>query len=547
MATEECSHASHDGRPVGGRPLSKGRQIFGIDVRSLACWRIGLGLLILSDLITRLPDLVAHYSDAGVLPRMARISLWEGGNSDLGFWWSLHMLSGDYRVQAALFAVAAFFAVWLILGYRTRLATAASWILLVSLQSRNPMVLHGGDVMFRCLLFWSMFLPLGAVFSIDRLRSGQSAPENRILSMGTLAILSQLCFVYVFTALFKRQPEWIQDYTAVYFALHVDHFTTEIGQRIRESLPLTTMLSFAAFWLETSMVFLVTCPFRIARIRMFAVISFIGLHMGIAACMELGNFSWVMSAAWLLFLPTEFWDCLGRFFRPVVNQLRSANRAAERDEASPDSLDLLAVVFRRPESPRTSPRLISSVICLLLICYTLTWNVYEIGAAPWMTNKLPSGWKCLGHATYLCQRWDMFAPPTREDGWFVIRGTLRNGRTVNLWKPGTPIPDKQPRLVSAMYPNAQWRKYLMQIAVRGNAEYRRYFTHWISDRWNASVLTRSNEVDKVHIAFQLEPTPPPSAPMPEPTELVLWTWDYHPDELASMTPEPAESDASASL
>ena len=43
--------------------------VFGIDTRSLAVFRIGLALTILLDLVLRAQDLGAHYTDAGVLPR----------------------------------------------------------------------------------------------------------------------------------------------------------------------------------------------------------------------------------------------------------------------------------------------------------------------------------------------------------------------------------------------------------------------------------------------------------------------------------------------
>ncbi|NET13417.1 MAG: hypothetical protein F6K08_11435, partial [Okeania sp. SIO1H6] len=42
-------------------------KLFGLDLRSLALFRIGLALIIITDLIIRAGDLTAHYSDAGVL------------------------------------------------------------------------------------------------------------------------------------------------------------------------------------------------------------------------------------------------------------------------------------------------------------------------------------------------------------------------------------------------------------------------------------------------------------------------------------------------
>lgn len=40
----------------------------------------------------------------------------------------------------------------------------------------------------------------------------------------------------------------------------------------------------------------------------------------------------------------------------------------------------------------------------------------------------------------LNQKWDMFAPrPVVEDGWYVIDGTLRNGRHVDLFRNGAEV------------------------------------------------------------------------------------------------------------
>ena len=43
--------------------------LFGVDLRSLALFRIAVALVLLADLAIRATDLVAHYTDAGVLPR----------------------------------------------------------------------------------------------------------------------------------------------------------------------------------------------------------------------------------------------------------------------------------------------------------------------------------------------------------------------------------------------------------------------------------------------------------------------------------------------
>ncbi len=107
---------------------------FSIDLRSLALCRIGLAFAVLVDLCCRLPDLVAHYTDAGVLPR-AIVPFYTGASR-----FSLHLLSGEPLIQLVLFLIAGVAALGLLAGYRTRLMTVASWFLLLSLHHRNPMV-----------------------------------------------------------------------------------------------------------------------------------------------------------------------------------------------------------------------------------------------------------------------------------------------------------------------------------------------------------------------------------------------------------------------
>ena len=66
----------------------------------------------------------------------------------------------------------------LVLGWKTRFATIASWVLLLSLQNRNTMILSGEDNLALLLLFWGMFLPLGARYSVDSALDSNAAPPR---------------------------------------------------------------------------------------------------------------------------------------------------------------------------------------------------------------------------------------------------------------------------------------------------------------------------------------------------------------------------------
>src|SRR5258708_4677640 len=54
------------GSLFGWLPLA---DFFHLDTRSLALFRIGLALLLIYDYVDRLPDVRAHYSDWGAVPR----------------------------------------------------------------------------------------------------------------------------------------------------------------------------------------------------------------------------------------------------------------------------------------------------------------------------------------------------------------------------------------------------------------------------------------------------------------------------------------------
>jgi predicted DCC family thiol-disulfide oxidoreductase YuxK len=282
------------------------RQVFGIDLRGLALLRVALGAILLADLFIRGGDLVAHYSDAGAMP----VDLIAGRASDWRI--SLHLLNGSAVYQACLFLLAAAFALALMLGYRTRLATALSWLLLLSLHNRNPLVLQGGDNLLLLLLFWGMFLPLGARASIDAALDRDPPSGNRYASLASAAILIQAMSVYFFSAMLKSAPDWLPDGTAVYFAFHIDQFATPVAEWLRQFPGLMRTLTFYVWWLELLGPLLIFSPWLRVPLRTTLVVLFVSMEIGFMACLRIGLFPFISIASILLFLPGEVWDRIAR-------------------------------------------------------------------------------------------------------------------------------------------------------------------------------------------------------------------------------------------
>ncbi len=522
-------------KSIWGHGMRMCRSVFGIDPRSLAAFRVGVAATLLVDLWYRSREIGPYFTDAGILPRHVLISLNEIG-SQFGFEhaWSLHMYSGQYWAQLLLMLVAACFAVWLLLGYRSRLSAAVSWVLLLSLDARNPDILNSGDVLLRCMLLWSLFLPLGGVWSIDRLihRPRNTLP-CRLTSVASAALLLQLAMMYFYSAIAKMNPVWHTEFSGVYYAMHCDAFVRPAGLVLREYPGLMMLLTAGAFYLELLGPIVVFVPFWNSRIRMAIVATFLLFHVGLAATMTLGLFPIICVVAWTVFLPAEFWDAL----RPRRYRLRRLATTRQLVRAATGlRRRVRAGQFRflaRSETVYWRNRgvgywFVNGTLALLLV-YVVLWNIRERDVKYWEQRILPLSTNGVGRALGLDQNWGMFSPiPRTEDGWLVMKGTLRNGSEVNLWQPELPLPWDKPRLVSETYVSQRWRKYLDNLTTDAYALRRLDFCDWLGRRWNAENARdgASQQVVLIELIHRIEATPPPGKPFPELESRSLY--DYRP-------------------
>ncbi|NES81017.1 MAG: HTTM domain-containing protein [Moorea sp. SIO2B7] len=291
-------------KKVKSKLATKIGEVLSLDLRSLALFRITLALVIIADLIIRSGDLKAHYSDYGVLPRRVLIE-----QIIHPWYWSVNLISGQPFVQTLLFLFAGLVALSLLVGYRTRLATIASWAMIISIHNRNPALIFAADDVLRAMVFWAMFLPLGACYSLDSALNSSSKPlPKRIVSGATFAFMVQICFIYIWSAAYKTQSElWWPDGDAVYYALSFEQYGTAFGQFILNFPWLLKPLTLIALWFEWLGPLLIFIPFRNSFFRCCAVVSFILLHIGFGLCFELGIFPFLSISSWLVFIPSQVW------------------------------------------------------------------------------------------------------------------------------------------------------------------------------------------------------------------------------------------------
>jgi predicted DCC family thiol-disulfide oxidoreductase YuxK len=298
------------------------QRVFSIDLRALAFFRILMGGIIVAYAIPRLLNVYAFYSDWGILPRNDYYNLVNH------FFWSFHLISGSTWVEILLILLQIFIALLLLIGYRSRLMTILSWIFLVSLQNRNPFVLNYGDQLFRMLLFWAMFLPLGAVWSLDNIwaeKKTNLVKSKDWFSVATVAILLQMVLFYVVNWFLKDSVEWKgvfalshnwldlfkfnQGFTATFYALNIGYLVTPIGRFLLNFPGLLKLATILYIFFELFGTLLLLSPYKTKYFRYISLAVFFTFVHGMLFLMfYTGLFQFFCVAGLSLFLPSDFWD-----------------------------------------------------------------------------------------------------------------------------------------------------------------------------------------------------------------------------------------------
>ncbi|MCB0337995.1 MAG: HTTM domain-containing protein [Bdellovibrionales bacterium] len=482
------------------------KKIFSADIRSLALMRVAIGVLVLYDLFDRLRDLTAHYTDLGILPRSTYFKLFSDP------WWiSFHLAGGAWGFELILFSIHIACAIAFLFGYRTKLSTFLTWIFYVSLQWRNIYIGQGGDTLLRMILLWSIFMPMGACFSIDRIRNPLSnkLPTN-VLTIGTIAYYVQIILMYLCTATLKVGKEWFQENSAVAYALQIDQFARPIGVWLRQA-PAEVL----EFLTQTTMIWeyfapiLLLCPFFFGPLRTFIVFGFLALHAGFIATLAVGIFPFIAAVAMFGMLPNWFWDTLAK--KIICRREDGVDLLLTRTWPIESPLKKIGVFTKllSVKVPISIQNSIAQRLCaFLLLILTILYNIETLTLAPFIPNQI----RWITVFAHIDQSWLMFAPsPMKFDGWEILEGTLEDGERIDLMRDLTKLENKipvnweKPDKIYSLYFRQRWRQYFVLTRSAGRVGHRVALAEYICRTWNAK---HSNGDRLLHIDwhYMLEET-----------------------------------------
>lgn len=144
-----------------------------------------------------------------------------------------------------------------------------------------------------------------------------------------------------------------------------------------------------------------------------------------------------------------------------------------------------------------------SFLVILIIVYEFFWN---LSGMPGTKIALPYQLQTPGLVLRLDQYWNMFAPfPYRDDGWYVVPGTLVSGQTIDLFSGSSSVSFQKPALISAMYKNDRWRKYMLNLWLQDYSAYRPLYTQYLCSSWNDS-HSGSQKLETIQLIYMLHST-----------------------------------------
>jgi hypothetical protein len=298
-----------------------------VDVRWLGVFRIALGTLLVVEVLRRWYYAPAFYTNDGLLPNHYSLFAPMGRNVFSIY----HAFSSYGEVSVAFFLTLVVFLAFLF-GYRTKLFHALSALCITSLNARNLFVENGGTVVVNILTLYTLFLPLGARFSLDAVRESLKRRNDRSVadlnrpdplrgserttSLAVLLLLVQWSSIYFFNTVQKDGAGW-RNGSALYWFFQQDRIVTWFGVWAREHLPMSIirLMTYGALCIEGSLSVLILFPFGQRWTRRLVLLLVWGLHGFIALSARIGPFSYAMMLFPLLLLGAEDFDWITRPFR----------------------------------------------------------------------------------------------------------------------------------------------------------------------------------------------------------------------------------------
>ena len=386
--------------------------------------RIALGVLAIFFVINQFSELEFLYSDLGVLDRAHNKQILGEG------FWSLMWFDGSAQFASIFLIVTGIVAAGFALGFQTLLMNIVLLVLIWSIQIRNPLVLTGGDVLLRMLLFWCLFLPTNSIWSIDSGLRGNEPSGWNAASVATLGIMAQVVFMYFFAGVAKLNPFWLSG-DAVEYAMNLEMSVKPLGEWLKTHPRLLYGITLATIAAELLTLALMFVPRMHQFNRGMLLGFFLFMHVGIWLTMSIGLFSVTALVAWIIFVPSDIWN--GFFGAPVGY--------GERKFYQPN------IIWAEK---------LTAIVASVLLAYITVQNI-ALALGPQFAERT-AALQYFGRSTMTIQQFHMFSAPPLYSPWFEYSAKLTSGTEVDVFFTDNHVAGKKPESVYAYMQSQNLRR-----------------------------------------------------------------------------------------
>lgn len=400
---------------------------FGSNYEAIALYRITLGAMLFLELALRFQYLHSFYSDEGTLPlRLLR------PKTDLLYKAiCIHCHSGSMIYLQTLLSIQVVLAGMLIVGYKTKMASVASWFLYLSLTLRNTWLNFILDRYFHYLLFYSMFLPLDRVWAIDakkgiKTNNSTNNTSATFITPATIALKLLVAWIY-WDAGYGKYSDPLQGWS--FHARPLPALDTYVRHTVVARYMYGMLGPIGLRYMTPTVVYaeMFTAPVALAgsyvgskRVAYGAVALMCSMHAGIALTVRntvlLGS---VACVAWCVFLP----EGVGSDVSGLVS---SRGRSGGVSASAVGHGDNGRVKNDGASNGKSYIKKhgISAIIIGTFICGSLWFETLSEDCSQSMEHI----WSTLLH-----NRWNVFVGAEEYVTWEIAPGRLNDGSIVDVW------------------------------------------------------------------------------------------------------------------
>lgn len=311
---------------------------------TLGLVRMAFGAVAIGWTVSLLPDLYALFGPHGVEPQQPENAYQWGV---FAIWTSDHaLLTGWILLLVSSVAV--------MIGWHSRLATLAVFVLILSFEHRDMWVFNSGDLAVRIEALFLAISPCGAALSLDQVRStgkfwsAQQRPQWPVRLMQI-----QLSLIYLASAQAKLNGNAWPQGTAVSYALRMpDMVLLPMPHWFTTSALLMNAVTWGTLAVELSVGILVWNR----RLRPWVLAAGVVMHTMIMITLAVGFFALAVFVLYLAFIPPETVERLPHSAKDMPRKLAAAlarpgPKSTNRKDNSDSTQDEEVVAEPRAESP----------------------------------------------------------------------------------------------------------------------------------------------------------------------------------------------------